>query len=895
MNCKKSTGLILALVAAVLISILPGRWNVYAEECTDIDAIVGFLESLDLINANLDKPDNICKRENFVLYAARCAGIDTYRQADKRYYKDVEMSGFAASAINSLTEMGVLAPGDDAKFRPTDGITLYEACKIAVNILNAKPLALSRGGYPMGYYETADRMDVIPKGTYGTKVLTYSEAYELLFRMLQVKKNSIATLSEKEVKYEEGNSTLLSENFNIYSAVGTVEAVPGGYLYSDLATSNKSVIVNGIGYSVSEKNDFSDYMGCYAKIFYRDEEDMEAVYIIRTRSKAEDIVFDISDFEKYENDNVSYTLSQKTKKIKLENSVILYNGMPVGSNIQEKLNGLNKGSMIVRDRDNDGNYDTLLVKNYKNYVVGNINYDEMVLHSKTKQKIDLNEWENVRIYDNYHQPIAFADIKEMMTLSVAESESKHGIEIIASGKTLDVQVKGIAEDDEYYICTENANYYFDKSFYEGLRNGAYDVSPEGIIGENVTLYLDCFNNVCFIQSEIRMYTQFGYIMGGGYDEDNDTVIVKLLSDDNKMIKYRTADKIKLNGRMFKNNAKSLYDLLCDGNIDAETEKPFIKKQIVAYRLNEDGEIVMIDTADSPNNSTVYAKDSDDMLTSVFGGFYSQWVVENRVGFKAVLGNNTKVFYIPRGKENPEDDECFEGNYTDLMSKENSYCIEVYNYGAPGGYAAAAVCLYDSVDKNKEYRTCVMVQRIIKTVNSDNEIVNRMIGYEDGVYVTYDIPENVNIGTLDTGDLVQFYYDAKGNITKSPSDDKPDVEILYSPKDNRPDWNSNGRAVYSEVNDAAVNYYRAAFQLSFGYVSRVRGTLVSWGYTTGSEIDETVSIPGTVVVYDESKVGNQRVYLGSINDILDYTSAGDNCSRIILKTRYGVYGAAYIYK
>ena len=42
--------------------------------------------------------------------------------------------------------------------------------------------------------------------------------------------------------------------------------------------------------------------------------------------------------------------------------------MPVGSNIQEKLNGLNKGSMIVRDRDNDGNYDTLLVKNYKNYV-----------------------------------------------------------------------------------------------------------------------------------------------------------------------------------------------------------------------------------------------------------------------------------------------------------------------------------------------------------------------------------------------------------------------------------------------------------------------------------------------------------------------------------------------
>lgn len=895
MRCKKHTGLIYAIVLAVLISILPEKRTIYAEECTDIDAIVGFLESIDIINANIDKPEIICNRENFALYAARCVGIDTYKTADKRYYKDVEMSGFAATAINALVEKNVLTLGENSKFRPADGITLYEACTIAVNLLDAKSFALARGGFPTGYYETADRMDIIPSGTYGTKVLTYSEAYELIFRMLQVKKNSIASLSEKGIEYEKGNETLLSENFNIYTDVGIVEAVPGGCLYSDLGVSNSTVIVNGVGYRADERQDFSDYLGCYAKIFYRDEQNMEAVYIIRTKSRAADISFNILDFEEYDDNTVSYTLSQRTKKIKLENSVVIYNGMPVESKLQERLGALNKGNMLIRDRDNDGVYDTLLVKNYENYVVGSINYDDMVLYSKTKQKIDINEWENVRIYDSNRKTIGFEDIKEMMTLSVAQSEGKCGIEIIASGKTIDVQVKGIDEEEECHIYTENANYYFDRSFYEGLKNGAYDVSPKGMVGENVTLYLDCFDNICYIKSEIRTYTQFGYIMWCGYDEENDTVLLKLLNGDNKFIKCKTADKVKLNGRNFKNKAKDFFDAICEGNIDPDTEQFVVKKQIVAYRLNDDGDIIMIDTADSPNNSAVYAKDSDDMLTSVFGGFYSQWVVENRVGFKAVLGNNTKVFYIPKGKANPQEDECFEGSYTELMSKENSYCIEVYNYGEPGGYAAAAVCLYDLLDKNKEYRTCIMVKKILKTINSDDEIVYRLTGYEDGVYVTYDIPENVNIGELDTGDLAQFYYDAKGNITKSPSDNIPDVEILYSPKDARPDWDSNGRAVYSEVNDAAVNYYRAAFQLSFGYVSRINGTLVSWGYTAGNKIDETVSIPGAVVVYDESKSGSERVYLGNINDILDHTNAGSGCSRIILKTRYGVYGAAYIYK
>ena len=86
------------------------------------------------------------------------------------------------------------------------------------------------------------------------------------------------------------------------------------------------------------------------------------------------------------------------------------------------------------------------------------------------------------------------------------------------------------------------------------------------------------------------------------------------------------------------------------------------------------------------------------------------------------------------------------------------------------------------------------------------------------------------------------------------------------------------------------------QLSYGYASEKSENVLWWGAKTGSEPTEMYRVSNIgISVYDSSQPFNQQVYKGSIDDIDDFKTVGDKCSRVILHSYIGQGKALFVYK
>ena len=86
----------------------------------------------------------------------------------------------------------------------------------------------------------------------------------------------------------------------------------------------------------------------------------------------------------------------------------------------------------------------------------------------------------------------------------------------------------------------------------------------------------------------------------------------------------------------------------------------------------------------------------------------------------------------------------------------------------------------------------------------------------------------------------------------------------------------------------------AYQLSYGAVKRVFSDgIVSVGKSPSGVENERISIPNMNCVIYDSESG--EIYIGTYKDILDYKSAGEDCTRIITHLKWQVPQAVYLFK
>ena len=141
-------------------------------------------------------------------------------------------------------------------------------------------------------------------------------------------------------------------------------------------------------------------------------------------------------------------------------------------------------------------------------------------------------------------------------------------------------------------------------------------------------------------------------------------------------------------------------------------------------------------------------------------------------------------------------------------------------------------------------------------------------------------------------MIMLNHGLAGKVVEGEKLSANDIEIVCKVSDiktnKKPTWTKNTHHDYLYANsDTAINdYYRADFQMSFGYVNKVSGTQVAWGYKDGNAFSEAANITGNIVIYDASRKKGDRVVVGNTTDLVTYGAAGYDCSKIIFRTRGG---------
>ena len=884
------------LFAAMIITVTLigglGISHVAAE--TKQDSALPFLTAIGVVTADVTDLNQPMSREEFAFYLAKILRIDEQTDSQERYFKDVDYNGYTVGAINALTRRGIISVSDEKLFRPKEQILYEEACKMLIYALEYNEIAAYRAGnhvgYPARYVQAATQIG-IKGGTIGKK-MDLGLGFAMLKDAMEIEIPVIDTINAfGDIVYKvDSDKSILSEYWDIYSEKGTISAVYGSSLFGDVVSEPDEVLFNKQNY-MSENMKPEEFFGEYVKAYYRmpEPDDCGTIVYVESISRTENITIKPEDVTEVTGTKVKYCSQKgKQKELTLQNPAFVYNGVPLESDISKRLTSINKGSVVIKDRDNNGIYDTVIVEDYANFVVSSMN--DTMIYNKIKQGdiIQRDGYDYTIIMATDGTRMEYSDIQQGHVLSVAKSLNGKRIKILVSSEQISGTVTAMGKQDNTWMLTiAEKEYPVEKSYTAlSVENEAYRNS---LISQGKTLLfkVDSFGNIVYIADQ-SSNLKSGYIIKGYYDENADAAYIKLLTEEGGIDRFELAQKPKINGKSYKKTEKALCAI---PGYNPETEG-LLKQQFIRYMMDEENKIKQLDTA-------VYSNDADCTkmaLRAIYEEDQEVWYNSGRLGARALMNDQTQVFLVPYGQTDFNEEDCGVITYTAFMLNDANYICNAYHFSASSVFADAAVIYYrheDFKDNKERYRPTIMVSDIYRSINDDDEPVSVLVGYSRGTKTEYIIPDDISLDGVEEGDVIMLNHSIDGKIISGSKIGKPDITIVIKRsalyENNRPGWTGNKHHdyLYSDSAVELTDYYRANFQMSFGYVSKVSGNAVAWSYNDGTEFSEAANLTGNITIYDSNRREGERIYVGKAENLVTYGEAGMNCSKIILRINGGV--------
>ena len=233
--------LITSLYFSVSAEAQPSAYN--PEEAGLLYAL-GVTESSDLTGASVT-------RAQFVRYAMKLAAIPItpYKGTD---FADVPQTHPDYSYIMSAVDFGLISIADN--FRPEDTIAPNEAVKIMVELLGYDFMAEAKGGYPTGYLQTAQSIDLLDDVDASNLAMSEYDVCTLLCNALSVFLPEVSYSDEGADQYRIGTATILSHYRGIIEVRGIVDGVSHYSEYNASGLGDNNISINGVTYYTGELN-----------------------------------------------------------------------------------------------------------------------------------------------------------------------------------------------------------------------------------------------------------------------------------------------------------------------------------------------------------------------------------------------------------------------------------------------------------------------------------------------------------------------------------------------------------------------------------------------------------------------------------------------------------------
>lgn len=820
---------------------------------------IELLKTLEIFDTDVDAQKEVTRAE-FAGYMARIMNVEEYNRQDRLYFVDVPSTYWKSNSINGLAEIGVISGDGTSKFRPDDLITISETASILLKAMGYDKLAEIRGGYPNGYMDVFNSLELDDGLSLSGGTLTNENVARILYNSFDTPMYKISGSNGNAITMESDESlTFLYEYRGISCGKGKVTGIYGLSLNDEEAPEKGRVRIDGETYEVDDAY-IRAFLGRDIEIWYediRDENRKRIVFVYETKDsdiltvKAEDII---------EFDSDSYTLryynasgARRTARINIDAEFIA-NGSKYMSSLSQSMTELEFGQVTLYNTDNSSGYDAVICEDYEICVASSYDSNKNVIYGEgiDEKQIDVDEYSTVIVFLDSGEIADVSDIRENDVLTVIRSDDY--LEIYICRETVTGVVEAVNQDA---VTIDGVEYPLN----------SYVTEKYGLVFNLSSNVIARFNHsgtivACDTDGEESM--DYAYIRLA-YRDEGDDLFFKLYLFSNEFVTLEPADKVIVDGSSCK-----------EANLEqAVFGSDVSHPMLIRYSVNDEGEISEIDTpkkSDRESEETLIC--NQDFANLTYNG-------SGRVGTKTVLSNDgTKVLAVPTDdKVNSAALRDFElGTPRTMLLGDVSYEIATYTIGENKGAEDIAV-----IKRNLEYRVdylsaLVLVGNTYEGLNSDDDVVQVIEGMQGTNPVTYYLDPSVcpDGVTVNEGDILHVETDSVNNIRS--------MEMLYKYTEEdhgnpTPQW---GGPMYGNFNDN--------FRLSWGYIISVQDRIIKWGYTSPDTVDEAYYWTQPVVFYDGTKA-----WSGSLDEITTADMNPVSPDRIIVKAKYGTISYIFVYK
>jgi len=143
------------------------------------------LEALSMLPEGLGEhnTERTVTRAEFSYMATRLIERDSFTETGTRFV-DVSQENVYSGHIEFLAQLGIINGVEESLFNPEGNVSSIMAYKIIVKILGYDSLAENAGGYPNGYIEIANRLELTNVVAPYDEALTVGEAANLIYEVL---------------------------------------------------------------------------------------------------------------------------------------------------------------------------------------------------------------------------------------------------------------------------------------------------------------------------------------------------------------------------------------------------------------------------------------------------------------------------------------------------------------------------------------------------------------------------------------------------------------------------------------------------------------------------------------------------------------------------------------
>ncbi len=683
-------------------------------------------------------------------------------------FADVKLDDWRHDAVMDIVNAGIAVGCGDGTFGIDESISGDTAGRILLRMLGYGRVINPESDIVSAY--SGVYADIL-KGVSRKDAITYADAYKAIYNAMQLKYIGY-NLSGSSDNYALSEETFMEYAFDVSKHSGRIT----GNEFSSFGIGSTGVgygrvEIDGVRYDTCDTDGANAYLGYYADYYLREDEVIKIiprrandVKVIKS-SEIKDIRANGSNFE------LRYSPDDSTNKtIRFpKTSDFVYNGevTEFRSDIIRKLRDEQFGRVEILSYNDDYTVfvyatDTMVVTNVSaiNYeIVGKL-YEPLYYDNNDNQRSITITRDGVQINAE--------DIKKDDIVEVEQSLSGQMVKInVVTQRFTGDLTSGINEDKE--ISVDNVAYTCSNYFINNVMG-----KLNFVLGKRYTFLFNSLGEIVDIASgeDFEEKGEFLYVLKARYSEEEEYGFIKAVTLDGSMERRDLAEYVRLN-----DGAKT------DAAVIAELLVPKINGirqcSLVYVEKDSEGKVYKIYTPDgkhvdgTPSNQE-YIKSGAAAANRKFKELTKCFLINtNDMNFpEFYIDSNTKILQVPSSDSSDSDfDE--EGNYqkcqTSVFSDAKDYIVEAYNFDE---YNVAGILLLrksKSFDSQRDNSNLIIVRSVTKTVDSDGDVVDAIIGYQNGEKVTIPIydeealyyTKNGKKTAIDKGDVIKVGYDLSG--------------------------------------------------------------------------------------------------------------------------------------